>query len=64
LAPAPAPLKEATPDAALQLLGLLQRDARLIGTSRPGRNHDVGVGQLAQLLNRRLIVAAHDDGRA
>ncbi|KDB08596.1 protein of unknown function DUF2760-containing protein [Burkholderia sp. lig30] len=31
-APAPAPvvIKEATPDAALQLLGLLQRDARLI----------------------------------
>ncbi|MDO8441019.1 MAG: DUF2760 domain-containing protein, partial [Polaromonas sp.] len=30
-APAPvAPLKEATPDAALQLLALLQRDARLI----------------------------------
>lgn len=27
---APAPLKEATPDAALQLLALLQRDARLI----------------------------------
>ena len=31
-APAPAPMvfKEATPDAALQLLGLLQREARLI----------------------------------
>ena len=28
--PAPRPLKEAQPDAALQLLGLLQRDARLI----------------------------------
>lgn len=28
--PAPPPLKEATPDAALQLLGLLQGDARLI----------------------------------
>lgn len=29
-APPPAPLRQATPDAALQLLGLLQRDARLI----------------------------------
>ncbi|AGK51033.1 hypothetical protein BTI_3606 [Burkholderia thailandensis MSMB121] len=29
-APAPEVIKEATPDAALQLLGLLQRDARLV----------------------------------
>ena len=57
-APAPAPqpapvLKEATPDAALQLLGLLQRDARLIDfVEEDIKNYsDADIGAAARLVH-------------
>ena len=53
-APAPAPtLKQASPDAALQLLALLQRDARLIdfaGESLAGYD-DAQIGSAARLVH-------------
>jgi hypothetical protein len=55
-APAPAappPMKEATPDAALQLLGLLQRDARLIDFTQEDLSQysDADVGGVARVLH-------------
>jgi hypothetical protein len=57
-APAPAPqpaptLKEATPDAALQLLGLLQRDARFIDfVEEDIKNYsDADIGAAARLVH-------------
>jgi hypothetical protein len=53
-APPPAPvLKEATPDAALQLLGLLQRDARFIDfVEEDIRNYgDADIGAAARLVH-------------
>jgi hypothetical protein len=53
-APAPQPvLKEASPDAALQLLGLLQRDARLIDFVEEDINHfsDADIGAAARLVH-------------
>ncbi|KAA1012071.1 DUF2760 domain-containing protein [Paraburkholderia panacisoli] len=53
-APAPAPtLKEASPDAALQLLGLLQRDARFIDfVEEDIRNYsDADIGAAARLVH-------------
>ncbi|HEX7931643.1 MAG TPA: DUF2760 domain-containing protein [Paraburkholderia sp.] len=53
-APAPAPtLKEASPDAALQLLGLLQRDARFIDFVEEDIKHfsDADIGAAARLVH-------------
>lgn len=58
VAPVPAPvappaMKEATPDAALQLLGLLQRDARLIDFTQEDLNQysDADIGGVARVLH-------------
>lgn len=50
---APAPLKEATPDAALQLLGLLQRDARLIDFTQENLSaySDADIGVAARVVH-------------
>ena len=50
---APPPLKEATPDAALQLLGLLQRDARLIDFTHEDLSQysDADIGGVARVLH-------------
>jgi hypothetical protein len=50
---APPPLKEATPDAALQLLGLLQRDARLIDFTQEDLSQysDLEIGGVARVLH-------------
>ena len=54
-APAPAPvvIKEATPDAALQLLGLLQRDARFIDFVEEdiAKYSDADIGAAARLVH-------------
>ena len=49
----PAPLKEATPDAALQLLALLQRDARLIDFTQENLSgySDADIGGAARLVH-------------
>lgn len=49
----PAPLKEATPDAALQLLGLLQRDARLIDFTQENLSSysDADIGGAARVVH-------------
>ncbi len=51
--PTPAPLTEATPDAALQLLALLQRDARLIDFTQESLAgySDADVGGAARLVH-------------
>ena len=50
---APAPLKQATPDAALQLLALLQRDARLIDFTQESLSgySDADIGAAARLVH-------------
>ena len=50
---APAPLKEASPDAALQLLALLQRDARLIDFTQENLSgySDADIGGAARLVH-------------
>ncbi|MDO8252879.1 MAG: DUF2760 domain-containing protein [Rhodoferax sp.] len=50
---APAPLKEATPDAALQLLGLLQREARLIDFTQENLSSysDADIGGAARVVH-------------
>ena len=50
---APAPLREATPDAALQLLALLQRDARLIDFTQESLSgySDADIGGAARLVH-------------
>ena len=50
---APAPLKQATPDAALQLLALLQRDARLIDFTQENLSaySDADIGGAARLVH-------------
>ncbi|WP_310460817.1 DUF2760 domain-containing protein [Sphaerotilus sp.] len=71
-APAPVPvapspqvitLKEATPDAALQLLGLFQREARLIDFVQEDltSHADADVGAAARLVHEgcRKVLAAH-----
>lgn len=53
-APVPTPvMKEATPDAALQLLGLLQRDARLIDFTQEDLSQytDADIGGVARVLH-------------
>ena len=60
-APAPvvaaAPLKEATPDAALQLLALLQRDARLIDFTQENLSaySDADIGGAARLVHEGCV---------
>lgn len=50
---APAPSKAASPDAALQLLGLLQRDARLIDFTQENLNNysDAEIGGVARVVH-------------
>ena len=50
---APAPLRQATPDAALQLLALLQRDARLIDFTQENLSgySDADIGGAARLVH-------------
>lgn len=50
---APPPMKQATPDAALQLLGLLQRDARLIDFTQEDLSQytDADIGGVARVLH-------------
>ena len=50
---APPPMKEVTPDAALQLLGLLQRDARLIDFTQEDLSQysDADIGSVARVLH-------------
>ena len=50
---APTPLREATPDAALQLLALLQRDARLIDFTQESLSgySDADIGGAARLVH-------------
>ena len=60
---APAPLKEAPPDAALQLLGLLQRDARLIDFTQENLANysDADIGAAARLVHEgcRKVLNEH-----
>jgi len=60
---APAPLKQATPDAALQLLALLQRDARLIDfTQEDLTGHaDADIGAAARIVHEgcRKVLREH-----
>ena len=63
-APAPAPVfREATPDAALQLLGLLQRDARLIDFTQEdlGGYTDADIGAAARVVHAgcRKVIREH-----
>jgi hypothetical protein len=52
-APPPPVMKEATPDAALQLLGLLQRDARLIDFTQENLSQysDADIGGVARVMH-------------
>jgi hypothetical protein len=62
-APAPAPtLKQASPDAALQLLGLLQRDARFIDFIEEDiRNYgDADIGAAARLVHDGCRATLHE----
>jgi hypothetical protein len=60
---APRPLKEASPDAALQLLGLLQRDARLIDfmTENLTGYSDADIGAAARVVHDgcRKVLTEH-----
>jgi hypothetical protein len=60
---APAPLRQATPDAALQLLALLQRDARLIDfTEEDLAGHaDADIGAAARIVHEgcRKVLREH-----
>ena len=51
--PAPAPMRQASPDAALQLLALLQRDARLIDFTQEnlGSYSDADIGGAARVVH-------------
>jgi hypothetical protein len=62
-APAPAPLRQATPDAALQLLALLQRDARLIDFTEEdlASYADADIGAAARIVHEgcRKVLREH-----
>ncbi|MET0858822.1 MAG: DUF2760 domain-containing protein [Telluria sp.] len=62
-APAPAPLREATPDAALQLLALFQRDARLIDFTEEdlASYADADIGAAARIVHEgcRKVLREH-----
>ena len=61
--PAPRPLKEVRPDAALQLLGLLQRDARLIDFTEENlaSYSDADIGAAARVVHEgcRKVLLEH-----
>lgn len=63
LKPAPRPLKEAQPDAALQLLGLLQRDARLVDFTEEelASYSDADIGAAARVVHEgcRKVLREH-----
>lgn len=61
--PAVAPLREAGPDAALQLLGLLQREARFIDFIQEdiGAYADAEVGGAARLVHEGCRKVLHDN---
>jgi hypothetical protein len=60
---APAPLRQATPDAALQLLALLQRDARLIDFAEEdlAGHADADIGAAARIVHEgcRKVLREH-----
>jgi hypothetical protein len=62
-APAPAPLRQAAPDAALQLLALLQRDARLIDFTEEDLTSyaDADIGAAARIVHEgcRKVLREH-----
>ncbi|MDB5920971.1 MAG: hypothetical protein JWR40_5205, partial [Massilia sp.] len=62
-APAPSPLRQATPDAALQLLALLQRDARLIDFTQEdlASYADADIGAAARIVHEgcRKVLREH-----
>ncbi|CDG82474.1 DUF2760 domain-containing protein [Janthinobacterium agaricidamnosum] len=60
--PAPKPLKEASPDAALQLLALLQREARLIDFTQENlANHaDADIGAAARVVHEGCAKVLRD----
>jgi hypothetical protein len=62
-AAAPPPMKEARPDAALQLLGLLQRDARLIDFTQEDLSQytDADIGGVARVVHEgcRKVLREH-----
>lgn len=61
--PAPAPLRQATPDAALQLLALFQRDARLIDFTEEdlASYADADIGAAARIVHEgcRKVLREH-----
>ena len=61
--PAPRPLKEAQPDAALQLLGLFQRDARLVDFAEENLANysDADIGAAARVVHEgcRKVLLEH-----
>ena len=64
-APAPAPLKETSPDAALQLLGILQREARLVDFALEDIAHhaDADIGAAARLVHEGCRKVLHEHFR-
>jgi hypothetical protein len=62
-APPPSPLRQATPDAALQLLALLQRDARLIDFTQEdlASYADADIGAAARIVHEgcRKVLREH-----
>jgi hypothetical protein len=61
-APAPVVLKEATPDAALQLLGLLQKEARLIDFTQENLSSysDADIGGAARVVHEGCCKVLRD----
>jgi hypothetical protein len=63
VAPVPSPLREATPDAALQLLALFQRDARLIDFTQEdlASYADADIGAAARIVHEgcRKVLREH-----
>lgn len=62
LPPEPPALKEASPDAALQLLGLLQREGRLIDFLEEEMDHysDAEIGAAARIVHRGCRKVLHE----
>jgi len=59
---APPPMKDSAPDSALQLLGLLQRDARLIDFTQEDLSHysDADIGGVARVLHEGCCKVLRD----
>jgi len=61
-APAPAPLRETAPEAAMQLLGLLQRDARFVDFIEEdiGGAGDADIGAAARIVHEGCRKVVHE----